>query len=362
MRGARAALLLVLLLAAPASAQEPSERRALLFLVDGLTYERALADPVFGALARAGGIGLLSNAEAVVPPDPLSGLTVLRLRADTAGRIGDSIVEVPGEVLVIVAGTGAPVGTVTPVVMARGDPGELLAAEGSPGGLNSDTTRRAGVVSNLDVAPTIRRFLGAPAGETAGSPIEVEGEAPTDLFERYLEWRRSAAPIGLTVLVFALSSLPVALIALLGSWRASARAVAIWVLFSTAVLVALLPASLLPDPRLPLVLPAIAATGAALTVGALVAGRGSSTRPVAMVAAAGLVLVLLDAALGWPTGLISLLGGSALEGVRFFGLGNPYAGIVLSGTVLVAALLRPWPGVVLLLGAALFAGLPFLGA
>ncbi|MGH2674610.1 MAG: hypothetical protein ACRDKA_14485, partial [Actinomycetota bacterium] len=42
--------------------------------------------------------------------------------------------------------------------------------------------------------------------------------------------------------------------------------------------------------------------------------------------------------------------------------GNPYAGIVLSGTVLVAALLRPWPGVVLLLGAALFAGLPFLGA
>jgi hypothetical protein len=61
-------------------------------------------------------------------------------------------------------------------------------------------------------------------------------------------------------------------------------------------------------------------------------------------------------------GLTPFLGGSALEGVRFFGLGNPSAGIVLSGVVLVAPSLRPWSGVALLLGAALFAGLPFLGA
>ncbi|MGH2676261.1 MAG: hypothetical protein ACRDH1_12715, partial [Actinomycetota bacterium] len=362
MRGARAALLLVLLLAAPASAQGASERRALLFLVDGLTYERALADPVIGALARAGGIGLMTNAEALERPDPLPWLTIWNLLPDTTGRLVEVIGEVEDELLVLVAGTGAGAGTVTPVVLARGDPGELLAAEGSPGGLTSDTTRRAGVVSNLDVAPTIQRFLGAPTGETAGSPIEVEGEAPTDLFERYLEWRRAAAPIGVTVLAFALTSLAAALVLLLGPWRGPGSPVSVWVLFSTAVLVALVPASLLPDQRLPIVLPAVAAIGAALMAGALVAGRGSPTRPVAMVGAAGLVLVVLDAALGWPTGMTPLLGGSALEGVRFFGLGNPYAGIVLSGTVLVAALLRPWPGVVLLLGAALFAGLPFLGA
>jgi hypothetical protein len=83
---------------------------------------------------------------------------------------------------------------------------------------------------------------------------------------------------------------------------------------------------------------------------------------VAIIAGVGLAVVVLDAALGWPMGLTPFLGGSALEGVRFFGLGNPSAGIVLSGAVLVAALLRPWAGVALLLGAALFAGLPFLGA
>ncbi|MGH2738077.1 MAG: hypothetical protein ACRDHH_04615 [Actinomycetota bacterium] len=362
MRGAGAALLLVLLLAAPESAQEAPDDRALLVLVDGLTYEGALADPVIGSLARAGGIGLMTNAERLTPPDPLPGLVVWRLQADTAGRIADVLGEVEGEeALVIVAGAGS-VGTATPIVLAPGRPGDLLEAAGEPSGLTSDTTRRAGVVSNLDVEPTIRRFLGAPLGQAAGSPIRVEGEAPTGLAERYGEWRRSAAPVGLAVLIFALSSLAAALVLVIGPWNGAGRLVSLWVLFSTAVLVALVPVGLLPGLRLPVVLPAIAVIAALLTAGALAAGPASTTRPEALVAGTGLALVVLDAAFGWPTGLTPLLGGSALEGVRFFGLGNPYAGIVLSGAVLVAALVRPWSGVALLLGAALFAGLPFLGA
>ncbi|MGH2695789.1 MAG: hypothetical protein ACRDIW_02230, partial [Actinomycetota bacterium] len=362
MRGAGAALLLVLLLPAPASAQEASDDRAVLFLVEGLTYEGALADPVFGPLARAGGIGLMTNAERLTPPDPLPGLVVWRLRADTAGRIADVLAEDEGEeALVIVAGEGA-AGTATPVLLAAGQPGDLLGAAGEPSGLTSDTTRRSGVVSNLDVEPTIRRFLGASLGEAAGSPIRVEGEAPTGLAERYGEWRRSAAPVGLAVLIFALASLAAALVLVIGPWNGAGRLVSLWVLFSTAVLVALVPAGLLPDLRLPVVLAAIAVISALVTAGALAAGSASTTRPLALVAGTGLALVVLDAAFGWPTGLTPLLGGSALEGVRFFGLGNPYAGIVLSGAVLVAALVRPWAGVGVLLGAALFAGLPFLGA
>jgi hypothetical protein len=366
-RGAGAALLLVLLLPAPASAQEASDDRALLFLVDGLTYEGAQADPVFGSLARAGGIGLMTNAnpaeaEDVIRPEPLPWLTIWNLLPDTTARLRQVIGEVDGDLLVIVAGIPSGPDTVTPVVMARGRPDDLLSAEGEPGGLTSDTTRRAGVVSNLDVEPTLRRFLGAPLGEAAGSPIRVDGEAPTGLVERYGEWRRSAAPVGLAVLIFALASLAAALVLVIGPWTGAGRLVSLWVLFSTAVLVALVPAGLLPDLRLPVVLAAIAVIAALLTAGALAAGRASKTRPVALVAGTGLALVVLDAAFGWPSGLTPLLGGSALEGVRFFGLGNPYAGIVLSGAVLVAALVRPWAGVGLLFGAALFAGLPFLGA
>jgi hypothetical protein len=361
-RGAGVALLLVLLLAAPASAQEAPDDRALLFMVEGLTYEGALGDRVFGPLARAGGIGLMTNAEPLASPEPLPFLTVWNLLPDTTGRLVEVIGEVEGEVLVVVAGTGAEAGAVTPVVVAQGVPADLLAGRGNPGGLTSDTTRRDGVVSNLDVEPTIRAFLGAPLREDPGSPIRVEGEAPTALAERYGEWRRSAAPVGLAVLIFALASLAAALVVVTVGWTAAGRLVSLWVLFSTAVLVALVPAGLLPNRSLPVVLPAIAVMAALLTAGALAAARPSTTRPIALVAWTGLALVVLDAAFGWPTGLTPLLGGGALEGVRFFGLGNPYAGIVLCGAVLVAALFRPWAGVALLLGAALFAGLPFLGA
>jgi hypothetical protein len=110
------------------------------------------------------------------------------------------------------------------------------------------------------------------------------------------------------------------------------------------------------------VLAAVAVLAAPLAAIALAAGRGSASRPVAIVAGVGLGVVVFDAAFGWPMGVTPFLGGSALEGVRFFGLGNPSAGIVLSGAVLVAAFLRPRSGVALLLGAALFAGMPFLGA
>ncbi|MGH2656306.1 MAG: hypothetical protein ACRDIZ_06385, partial [Actinomycetota bacterium] len=309
MRGAGAALLLVLLLPAPGSAQESPDDRALLFLVEGLTYEGALADPAIGALARAGGIGLMTNAERFTPPDPLPGLVVWRLQADTAGRIADVLGEVEGEkVLVIATGAGT-AGTATPIVLAAGQPGDLLGAAGEPSGLASDTTRRGGVVSNLDVEPTIRRFLGVPLGEAAGSPIRVEGEAPTGLAERYGEWRRSAAPVGLAVLIFALASLAAALVLVIGPWTGAGRMVSLWVLFSTAVLVALVPTGLLPDLRLPLVLAAIALIAGLLTAGALAAGRRSTTRPVALVAGTGLALVVVDAALGWPTGLTPLLGG-----------------------------------------------------
>lgn len=362
MRGAGAAILLVLLLAAPASAQEASDDTAILFLVEGLTYDGALGDPVIGTLARAGGIGLMTNAERLVPPDPMPGLSVLTFTVDESEGIAEMIGDLEGEVLVIVAGTGAAPGAPTPAIVARGDPADLVDAAGEPSGLTSETTRRDGVVSNLDVEPTIRAFLGAPLGDGPGSAIRVDGEAPTDLAERYREWRRSAGPAGLAVLIFALASLGAALVVVIGGWAAAERLVSLWVLFSTAVLAALVPAGLLPDLRLLVVLPAIAAMAGLLTAAALAVGRGSFGRPVAVVAGTGLALVVLDAVFGWPTGLTPLLGGSALEGVRFFGLGNPYAGIVLSGAVLAAALIRPWAGVALLLGAALFAGLPFLGA
>jgi hypothetical protein len=352
-----------------ASAQP--ERHALLFLVEKLTFDRALSDQSIGALARAGGIGLMTNAgpldlfrepEGPTQPGPLSRLTRVWLGSRDTAVIAHVLRDLDGEVLAIVAGRGGREGVATPLILARGQSDELLAIDGEPSGLTSETTRREGVVSNVDLEPTIRAFLGAPAGRGPGSTIRIEGEAPTELAERYEEWRRSVAPVGVTVLVVALTSLAVALVMIGARWSGPARAVAVWVLFSEAMLVALLPAGLLPDLRTAVVLPAVTVLAAVLTAAALAVGRGSAPRPIAVVGGVGLGVVVLDAAFGWPLGVTPFLGGSALEGVRFFGLGNPSAGIVLSGAVLAAAFLRPWAGVALLLGAGLFAGLPFLGA
>ena len=256
---------------------------------------------------------------------------------------------------------------VTPLVVGHGHGGAFAAEGGGLDGLTSDTTRRDGLVANVDVAPTILEFFGVPIpASMTGSPIRVSGEAPTDLHSRYLEYQRALRPIGITVLLVTLVALVAGGALLLFAPRAPrwlVAALAVAGLFGVALQVAMLPGSYLPEFDLPLVFGVLAGVAAAVTVVALVVGRAERAfTPVAVVGAAGVLAVAVDAALGWRSLETPLLGGSALDGVRFFGLGNSYAGVVLAGVVLVAALLPTVAGTILIVGAALFAGLPWVGA
>ena len=300
------------------------------------------------------------EADLIVSPDP--GIVEFALERTPAD-----------EVLVLVVSAAASEAMrargdkVTPLVLARGRPGALLAGAGSPaGGVSSETTRRQGVVSNVDVAPTVLEFLGVDTpGAMLGSPITVTGEPPTDLHRRYLEWREVVGPVGLIALGLALVSLFAGLVLIFGARRHTPRvwgAVAVAALASVALLVTLVPASLLPTFAWPVVLFTLGVGAGILTWTGLRLGGGSATRPLVVIALAGLAIVVVDVALGWRSGTTPLLGGSALDGVRFFGLGNPQAGIVLGGAVLGAARLRPPAGVALMVAASVFAGLPFLGA
>jgi hypothetical protein len=261
-----------------------------------------------------------------------------------------------------------------PVIVLRGKPDELnfgepggcLPAGGCAQGLTSDTTRRDGIVSNVDVAPTILDFLGVPIpGEMTGSPIRIEGGPPTRLHQRYLQYQRLHTPISLLALAVVLFTL-FASVGVLLFWRkapaAVIRTLAILALVSAALPVVMLPASLLPRLSYALVLPTLAVGAALVTMIALALGRSRPTMPVAVVAGLAMAVVILDGALGWPAMLTPLLGDSALEGVRFYGMGNAFAGVYMAGAILLASRILPVAGVALLAAAGLLAGLPGFGA
>jgi hypothetical protein len=385
-RGAGRALLLaavsVLILPLGAAAQVPfgEPPRALVFLVDGLSYEAALDDPVVARVALSGGIGLMTPTLSPVELSQdlrgvIDGRSALMFPTSPDG-VGTAVRQAveenagAGRILVlIVVPEPSPAmrdrsGSITSVVMAKGRPD--LVASPVLRGLTSATTRRDGLVSNVDVVPTVLDFLGRPLPPDApGAPIRVSEETPTELLGRYVRYRDVVRPVGLSILAAALATLAAALVLLLGRWEVSptvARSVALVGLAGISLQVALLPGSWLPDYSWSVLLPVLGLVAAVVLLAAVAVGRRSPYAAVAMVAGAGLALVVVDAVLGWPSLLTPLLGGSALEGVRFFGLGNPYAGVVLAGAVLVAALLRPWAGVAVIAAAALFAGLPWAGA
>jgi hypothetical protein len=370
-------LTLLLTLALPIPAKAQPERRVLVFLM-AVGSEEALAEPILRSISVRGGVGLMTEtdptAEVLADLRSIEGVSVLRHKPSHVFRELVALIpsainpDAPNRELLVLAFSpprptdyGAPV----PLFMGRGKAGELLRNPGSPPGLTSTTTRRPGVISNIDLGPTILQFLGEPIPEDLpGSPIRVEGEAPTELHQRFLEYRRVVVPVGVTVLLLTLAALAAALVLLLTGRGSSAvvRAAAVWGVIGVSLQVAFLPGSWLPTFEPAVVALAVGGIGMAVAVLALLWGRRSAPRVPAAVAGIGHGFVAVDAVLGWRSLLTPLLGGSALDGVRFYGLGNPYAGVVLAGGVLLAAMLSPFAGVGLLVATALFAGLPFLGA
>src|SRR5439155_3717594 len=80
------------------------------------------------------------------------------------------------------------------------------------------------------------------------------------------------------------------------------------------------------------------------------------------VSAGVIVFFVVEALRGWPDTLFPVLGGSALDGARFFGLPNTYIGVLLGAGLWLAAALPAYAGFVLLFALGLFAGFPELGA
>ena len=251
------------------------------------------------------------------------------------------------------------------VVLARGDPATLLEATGEPRALTSDSTRRAGVVADVDPAATVADWLDLPS--EAGAPIgTTDDPAPLDLYERYLQQRRLAVPAAAVSWGFvALAGLG-SVLALGFRRRLSGRT--LWVAGLIPASVPWLALALLLVGHLPGL---TAATVVPTVVLIMVAGVAFTRWVVARrgifvaTAACGAVILLalaVEAALGWPAAVTPLAGGGQLDGGRFFGMPNIEIGIVLGSALFVAHRVRVSTGVLLLLACALVAGSPWTGS
>jgi hypothetical protein len=363
----------------------PCEPRAFVFLVPAASFEDLLGVSEVRALAGVGGAALMSlqgglpTREASLPRscqvawrwlDPLDfgGLSGVgsEIRREVLATTAD-------EAIVFVASTTsspamlAAKDLVHPLVMGTGAPAVLFALDGAPRTLASDTTRRTGVVTDLDVRPTIFEFLGrAVPSDFDGLPLRVVDDPPPfELHERYLAMRRMTVPVQTAAALYVVVGglFGIALIAMRRRVPQTIARVGAWVGMSVpALAVALLAAGHLPTLSYATVVPFVIGVTAVATLALAPLARRDAMLPPAAIGVGVLLFFVVEASMGWTAALTPFLGGSELDGGRFFGLPNVFVGLLIGASLYVAFRLSPVWGFALVVAVALFAGLPFAGA
>jgi hypothetical protein len=379
------AFLAPMAMGASAKAQElPYERAALIIVVPGMSFEEMMSLPEAAALTRAGGAGLLANADDFeiprvpgvpegTPPGREHFLLLDRDRSALGQDIRDAVLSFPADELMVLLLSQEPSmemlaegDELAPIVMAVGKPSDLFPDDGAQGSLTSESTRRRGVVTGDDVRATDVAYLNGSVDKFAGSPIEIiPGPPPFELHERYLAQRRMYVPIGTAGGIY-LAIVGVGAIAILALGSRVARSVRRifgWGCLSVAPLAAaLLAVGHLPELTYATVVPFVAL----VTVFGTLAFAPLEHRDV-LVIPAGIGIAILayfavEAILGWTAALTPFVGGSELDGGRFYGLPNAFIGLLIGASLWIAQRLRSLAGFALLVAVALFAGLPYLGA
>ena len=338
-------------------------------------------------------LGASGPARAAGPLDPGDG--PLPLRPDRLLVVAVPDATALAKVLDRLQPTGG-AGRPVMVLGLRAAPGRANAAPllvfdpASRGGLpTSDSTRRLGLVTLEDVRPTL---AGAESAGDDGSVVRVAGDDAATATVTRLD-RRVAALVTARTWAIPLLCLAavLALSALLAAWRgrggtgsaSAARALlALTLALPPGYLVASMAeplgarvwAAVRPGPPGPgaVGIWAVAWLACGLAVAAVLAllalrldrATAGAPRAPVLLGAVLLGLVALDLVLGGHGLSQPLLGGSAWDGERFYGLGNGYFAFALAAVMLVAAFapLSAVATAAMLAGLGVVDGLPRLGA
>ncbi|WP_134704693.1 hypothetical protein [Ammoniphilus sp. YIM 78166] len=214
------------------------------------------------------------------------------------------------------------------------------------GSLSTPTTRQAGIIANVDVAPTILHWLGIEAPSAMiGRPVQVVQE-PTAF---WAEWEQIKHVYGTrsTVLYGYVIFQVVVLILSAAFWLLAnpAHRMYNWVNRTLRFLLIVITLS----PFLFLILPMFPVMQAKLTiVFLLILGTGLSAAVIRLpfpwlffiISLVNWAPVLLDG-IGAQSALMkrSYLGYDPIIGARYYGIGNEYMGVVIGSTILSFAML-----------------------
>ena len=222
----------------------------------------------------------------------------------------------------------------------------IIAGGGFPAGgaLGSATTRREGVVTLHDLAPTVLAHLGAaPALPMVG--LRITGHADPRAAQLLATTLQRAGAlhsqrIGALDAIIAIQAL--LLLALCVPWvqrRVLCGPRAWWLLpYATgaaALAIVLQPA--IGSPALPVALAAIALV--ALAIASALAAVRDRVLALGMLATATIGTLALDLAAGAPLARWSYLGYDIVVGGRFYGVGNEFEGVFIGASVVAAACL-----------------------
>lgn len=297
----------------------------------------------------------------------------------------ERVIGPPSEQLAYVLVSWSSVSGLAPVAIAGWSYGAGL--------LTSPTTRRTGLVTNLDIAPTILAGLGVDlAWECDGTPMTHAAVASAQARRLPGSSGGAGAPGGSTdhvalamlmeqslvgaaqargpVLRLFIGLLVAAVFALLGMIVLDGRVPRWAVQPVRALLVASgsAPLVLLAGPVVGIhgaVWPSILLiAGCAATALLVVRVSGSAARSVVLLSGATAIVIAADAVSGGKLASTSLLGHSAVVGARYYGIGNELMGVLVGSAAVAGAGLRrtAWPSAVAAAAAMIMLGHPSIGA
>jgi hypothetical protein len=231
----------------------------------------------------------------------------------------------------------------TPIMLWQGEQGGLL---------TSATTRQAGLVSGLDVLPTILTWLSVPyPSELVGHLIRAEpGKTVTDLLTNVQKidhvYRNRSSVLYTYVMLQIVILIAAALLWLWGKGKEGEhvvrmrRGVRLALLSMLGFPLLFLAEALVPWEQAP---PIVLGVLIMLALGAAVLTEGRPLPYVLMVFAGGTVAgLLLDGFTGATAMRRSYLGYDPVIGARFYGLGNEYEGVLIGSTILFVSALFEW--------------------